>query len=204
MFKRETIYFEEGGEENTKVTLEAAKKAAEELGIKYVVVASTSGETGVKAAKLFIDSGIQLIVVGHQIGFPRPTIQQFKKENLNRIHELGGLVNLGTDVITNSIRRRQKLGHSPLSYVTQTLITMKVKVNLEIVAKACDAGDLPVNELCISVAGSHKGADTAIVFLSNDSANILDIKPREIIVMPLSRQKADIEYMAKRKSMSKN
>jgi hypothetical protein len=81
---------------------------------------------------------------------------------------------------------------------------MKVKVNLEIVAKACDAGDLPVNELCISVAGSHKGADTAIVFLSNDSANILDIKPREIIAMPLSRQKADTEYMAKRKSMSKN
>ena len=204
MFKRETIYFEEGGEEHTKVTLEAAKKAAEDLGIKYVVVASTSGETGVKAAELFVDSGIQLIVVGHQIGFPRPTIQQFKKENLNRIQDLGGLVNLGTDVITNSIRRRQKLGHSPLSYITQTLITMKVKVNLEIIAKACDIGDLPVNELCISVAGSHKGADTALVFLSNDSANILDIKPREIIAIPLSRQKADTEYMKKRRSMSKN
>ena len=204
MFKRETIYFEEGGEEHTKVTLEAAKKAAEELGIKYVVVASTSGETGVKAAELFVNSGIQLIVVGHQIGFPRPTIQQFKKENLNRIQDLGGLVNLGTDVITNSIRRRQKLGHSPLSYITQTLITMKVKVNLEIIAKACDIGDLPVNELCISVAGSHEGADTALVFLSNDSANILDIKPREIIAIPLSRQKADTEYMAKRRSMSKN
>lgn len=204
MFKRETIYFKEGGEKHTEVTLEAAKKTAEELNIKYVVVASTSGETGVKAAELFVDSGIQLIVVGHQRGFPRPSIQQFKKENLDLIQKLGGLVNLGTDVLTNSIRRRQKLGHAPLSYITQTLITMKLKVNFEIIAKACDAGDLPENELCISIAGSHKGSDTALVLLSNDSPNILEIKPREIIAIPLSRQKADAEYMAKRRSMSKN
>jgi hypothetical protein len=202
MIKRETIYFEDGGAEHTETTLQAAYDAAKELGIQYVLVASTSGETGVKAAELFKDSGIQLIVVGHQIGFPVPKIQQFKLENKKKIEELGGFVNLGTDVVTNSIRQRQKLGSSPMSIITQTLIAMKVKVNVEIIAKACDAGDVLPGEHCISVAGSHKGADTAVVFVADDSPNILNIRPRQFITMPLSREKADAEYMARRRAMA--
>lgn len=200
MIKRETIYYDEGGAEYTEETLKASFKAAKELDIKYILIASNSGETGVKAAKLCKDSGVQLIVVGHQIGFPVPKVQQFKLENMKKIEELGGIVNLGTDVVTNSIRQRQRLGHSPMSIITQTLISMKVKVNIEIVAKACDAGEILPGELVISIAGSHKGADTSVAFIANDSPHILDIKPQYYITMPLSRQKADADYMAKRKA----
>lgn len=195
MIKRETVYFEEGGAEHTDVTLDLALKAADELGIKKVVVASTSGDTGVKTAERFKGSGVKVIVVGHQTGYPTPSVNQFKPENRERIEALGGEVYLGSDVLTNSIRHRQKLGPSPLSYITQALIAIRVKVNVEIVAKASDAGLLNPGERAISIAGSHWGADTAVVFEANDSVNILDIKPREIIAMPLSRQKADEEYM---------
>ena len=198
MLKRETIYYEEGSPDLTEPTLQASLKAAKELDIKKILVASTSGDTGVKAAEMFKNSGMQLIVVGHQMGFPVPKIQQFKTENWEKITALGGVVNLGTDVITNSIRQRKKIGHSPLSVITQTLISMKVKVNVEIVAKACDAGHILPGEKVISVAGSHKGADTSVVFIANDSPNILDIKPQMYICYPLSREKADSEYMAKR------
>lgn len=91
------------------------------------------------------------------------------------------MVNLGTDVITNSIRRRQSLGHSPISFMTHTLIAMKLKVNVEIIAKACDAGQILPEDKVISVAGSHKGADTSALFIANDSLNILDIKPQMFI-----------------------
>ena len=137
------------------------------------------------------------------MGFPVPKVQQFKPENWEKIEKLGGVINLGTDVVTNSIRRRQKLGHSPMSIICQTLISQKVKVNVEIVAKACDAGQVMPGDRVISIAGSHLGADTSIVFLANDSPNILDIKPQMYIAFPLSREKADADYMAKRASAQK-
>ncbi|MBD3206276.1 hypothetical protein GF319_08025 [Candidatus Bathyarchaeota archaeon] len=200
MIKIETVYFEEGGEENTVETLNAALKASENLGIHKIIVASTSGKTGVIAAELYKDSKVQLIVVGHQMGFPVPGIQQFKLENWEKIEELGGVVNLGTDVLTNSIRQRQKLGTSPFSILTQAYSAMKVKVNVEIVAKACDAGLVNPGEKTISVAGSHWGADTAVAFVAADSPNILDITPLYYIAFPLSREKADAEYMARRQN----
>ena len=203
MIKRETIYFEEGGEQYTEETLKASLKAAKELDIKTVIVASNRGVTGVKAAEMFKDTGIQVIVVGHQMGFPVPKVQQFKPENWERIENLGGVINLGTDVVTNSIRRRQKLGHSPMSIVCQTLISQKVKVNVEIVAKACDAGQVMPGDRIISIACSHLGADTSVMFLANDSPNILDIKPQMYIAFPLSREKADADYMAKRAATQK-
>lgn len=198
MIKLETVYFEEGGEGHTDETLKAALNAAENLGIEKIIVASTSGSTGVRAAELYKDSRVQLIVVGHQMGFPVPGVQRFSTENWEKIEELGGVVNLGTDVLTNSIRQRQKLGNSPLSILTQAYSAMKVKVNVEIVAKACDAGLVKQGEMVISVAGSHKGADTAVAFKAADSPSILDIKPLYYIVFPLSREKADAEYMAQR------
>jgi len=200
LIRRETVYFEEGGAEHTDVTLDLVYRAVEELGIKKVVVASTSGDTGVKAAERFSGTGVKVIVVGHQTGFPVPGRNQFKPENVEKIEALGAEVNLGSDVLTNSIRQRQRLGHSPLSLITQALITMKVKVNVEIVAKAADTGQLDPGELCISVAGSHWGADTAVVFEAHDSSDVLGIRPREVIVMPLSRKKADEEYMKRRQA----
>ena len=200
MIKHTTIYYSEGGAEHTQETLKTSLEAAKKLDIKTILVASTSGDTGVKAAELYKDSGINLIVVGHQMGFPVPRVQQFKPENWARIEELGGVVNLGTDVVTNSIRQRQRLGNSPMSIITQTLIAVKLKVNVEIVAKACDAGLILPGDKVISIAGSHKGADTSVMFTANDSSNILDIRPEMFICYPLSREKADAEYMAKRKA----
>jgi hypothetical protein len=65
-----TVYFEKAGPENTEETLKLAKMRAEELGIRNVVVASTTGETGVKASKVF--KGYNLVVVSHVTGFKKP------------------------------------------------------------------------------------------------------------------------------------
>ena len=42
-----TVYFEKSGRDNTDLTLKLAKVRAEELGIRNVVVASSTGVTGV-------------------------------------------------------------------------------------------------------------------------------------------------------------
>ena len=63
-----TYYFENRGEVNTDKLLEVAKARALERGVKHVVVSSTRGETGIKAAEAFKDSGIDVVVVTHQTG----------------------------------------------------------------------------------------------------------------------------------------
>ena len=200
MIKKEITYFKEGGEEHSEATLDLSIQRAKELGIKKIVVASNRGVTGVMAAEKLQGTDIQLIVVGHQTGFPKSGVNQFLPENHEKIESLGGIVNLGSDVMTNSIRQRGSIGASPISIITQTLIAMKVKVNVEIILKACDMGQLTPGEHVISVAGSHKGADTSAVFIANESANILRVKPLEYIAMPYTREKSDKVYMDKRKA----
>ena len=143
------------------MTIDAAKEAAINLGITKIVVASTSGDSACEAAERVRGSGITIIAVGHQNGFPVPG-QRFKPENIEKLKMLGCPVCLGTDVLTNSVRQRERLGHSPLSLITQTLSALKVKVNVEIVLKATDAGILTPGERVISLAGSHSGLDTAV------------------------------------------
>jgi uncharacterized protein len=191
------LYFDEGGPEHTIATIEAAKEAAHELGINKILVASTTGDSALEAAERLKGKGIKLIAVGHQNGFPVPG-QRFKPENIEKLKILGAQICLGTDVLTNSIRQRERLGHSPVSIITQTLTTLKIKVNVEIVLKATDAGIITPGERVISLAGSHSGLDTAVVLEAQDSSKPLDFKLREIVAIPLSREKADAEYMKKR------
>ena len=74
-----TVYFEKPGPINTNQTLKLAKERAEELGIQNIIVASTTGETGVKASEVF--KGYNLVVVTHVTGFTKPNIQQFNPKN---------------------------------------------------------------------------------------------------------------------------
>jgi hypothetical protein len=200
MVVREVMFYEEGSFEHTDETIDLTIKAAKELGIKKVLVASTSGDSGVKMAEKAEGSGLEVIVVGHQFGFRTPGKSLFKEENALKLAALGAKVCLGTDVLTTSIRQRERLGHSSISVITQTLIMAKIKVNVEVAIKAADSGLVMPGEHVISVAGSHEGLDTSIVLEARDSASILDIRTREVIAMPLSRKKADEEYMRKMKA----
>ena len=197
LIRKEIVYFEEGGPGHTDETIDLAFKAAKELGIRTVVVASTTGDSGVKTAERFKETGVKVIVVGHQFGYPLAGESSFNQENREKLKSLSAEVYLGTDVLTTSIRQRNRLGPSPLSTLIQTMVMMKVKVNIEVIVKATDAGLLAPGERVISLAGSHHGLDTAIIVEAQDSANILDIRVRDIIAIPLSRQKADAEYMKK-------
>ncbi|MBC8249677.1 MAG: hypothetical protein H8E90_08360, partial [Anaerolineales bacterium] len=67
-------YFEKPGKENTQRTLDLAKRRAEKLGIKTILVASTRGDTGVRACETFRDYDV--VVVTHSTGFKEPNYQE--------------------------------------------------------------------------------------------------------------------------------
>ncbi|MFW9897183.1 MAG: hypothetical protein ACFFD7_15375, partial [Candidatus Thorarchaeota archaeon] len=67
--KLEVTYFEQGGPQHTQKALEIAKKYADQLGIKDIIMASTTGTTAEKSAEIFNPALYNLVVVTHSYYF---------------------------------------------------------------------------------------------------------------------------------------
>ncbi|MBO3831877.1 MAG: hypothetical protein FGF51_00615 [Candidatus Brockarchaeota archaeon] len=189
MIEKTIVYFSTPGRINTETVLVLARKRAEELGIRSIVVASTTGETGVKASQLF--KGFNLVVVTHHTGFKELGQQELTEENRRIIEANGAKVYTGTHVFMNverAIRSRFDTAY-PAEIMAQTLrlFCEGMKVAVEIAAMAADAGLIPVDRDVVSIAGTGRGADTAIVVQPANSSRIFDIIIKEIIAKPLSR-----------------
>ena len=180
------MHFEKAGEKNTQKTLEIAIECAKKRGIKYIVVASTTGATGALAAKMLKDSGIKLIVVTHNTGFGKEGEQEFSKDFKSEIENLGASVYTGTMVLRGlGTAIRNKLQYSEQEIINSTLrmFSQGIKVCVEIVAMTSDAGLISTDDV-IAIAGTAKGADTACIIKPNSSNRFFDIKINEILCKP--------------------
>lgn len=61
------VYFTKAGSVNTPRTLDLVRTRAAQLGVRQVLVASTTGATGLQAAQAL--HGLDIIVVTHSAGF---------------------------------------------------------------------------------------------------------------------------------------
>lgn len=184
--EKSILYFDEVGEKNTEETLNAAKKRAEELGIKDVVVASTRGGTAVKAVDAF--KGYNVVVVTHSTGLREPGKQELLDENREKIVAGGGKILTATHAFSgvNRAVRRKFETSSATDVVAQTLriFGQGMKVVVECAAMAADAGLIPMDGDVISIAGSGRGADTAVVLKPVHVHSLFDMYVREIIAKP--------------------
>ena len=186
MLEVQSVYFLEPGSVNTEETLKVAKRRGEELGIKSVVVASTSGETGLKALKVF--ANYRVVVVTHAVGFPTPDVQELTQTNRSEILEKGGMVLTATHAfggVGRAVRRRFN------TYQVDEIMahTLKVfgqgtKVACEIVLMAADAGLIRTDEEIISIGGTGSGADTALVIKPAHTHDFFQLKVREVLCKP--------------------
>lgn len=188
--KTETTYFESVGSENTDEALNIAIKKAKELRIKKVLVASTTGATGVKAVERFRNTGIEIIVVTHQYGRRAPPGKTaLKRENMEKMKAVGVKICGGTDPISGAGRTFRKYGDSPFDIVADTLrmVGRGFKVAVEIAIKSCDVGLVSPNEEVIAVAGTHSGADTVVVLQPSETPRLFRTKIKEIVAKPRER-----------------
>jgi len=192
MAKREVYYFQTFGEQNTEQTIEAAKKAALSLGLKFVVVASASGVTGVKTAEAFRGTEISVVVVTEYAG-----MAEFKEENRKKLRELDAEVITSTHSFLTPAESISKLhtGHCSENTIIKDVLrrfSQGMKVAAEIVMMATDVGAIPPGEEVVSIAGTGNGADTAIVVKSCHSDDFFHkekgIEFREIIAMPRKKK----------------
>ncbi|HOY64033.1 MAG TPA: pyruvate kinase alpha/beta domain-containing protein [bacterium] len=181
------MYFKEPGPKNTDATLDIALKEAMARKINHIVVASTSGETGVKAARKFQDCPARVVVVTHNTGFSQEGVNECSEENAELIRRMGGRVHTGTHILRglgNAIRQRSG-NYSEEQIVANTLRILGegVKVCVEICAMACDSGLIDFEDV-IAIAGTGRGADTCAVVAANSSNKFFDIRVREILAKP--------------------
>ncbi|MEW6388086.1 MAG: hypothetical protein AB1491_11270 [Thermodesulfobacteriota bacterium] len=187
MIRREAWYFDKAGPENTAACIDLLEKAVG-LGYQHFVVASTTGDSGVKAAQRLAPAGINLVVVGHSVGFKGPNTDEFLPEHYEEINCQGGKV-LKTTILTHSLETSladQFKGSAPTLLIANTLrrLGQGIKVCCEIVMEAVDAGLIPEETEVVAAGGTARGWDTVAIIKSAASKRFLKLSVLEIWAKP--------------------
>ncbi|HTY09259.1 MAG TPA: pyruvate kinase alpha/beta domain-containing protein [Candidatus Edwardsbacteria bacterium] len=180
------IYFERPGPHNTDETLKLAKQRADELGIRQVVVATTSGAAGAQAAAAF--QGYDVVVVTHSAGFAGKDAQELTGEHRTTIESLGARVltcQHALGGVNRAVRFKLKTYQTD-EIIAYTLRTMGqgFKVCAEIAMMAADAGLVSVQREAVCIGGTGHGADTAVVLTPVNAQDFFDLKVHEVICKP--------------------
>jgi hypothetical protein len=185
---KKTTYFKEAGEQNTDALLEIVKEYVNKENITNIIVASSTGETGAKAAKTF--KGKNTIVVTHCHGFQQPGKSELQEKFKKEILAKGAKIFTGTHALSSAERAIRNTSGTlePLELIANTLRLMGegTKVCVEITLMAMDAGLIPADQDVVAVGGTGNGADTALRIKPTNAARFFNLRIKEVIAKPSS------------------
>ena len=181
-----TVYFEEPGTGNTDETLRIARARADEMGINTIIVATTGGDTALKAVDVF--KGMKVIAVTHSTGMREPNYQEVPDDVRQQIEDKGGIVlttNHAFMGISAAVRKKFS------TYLVGDIVASSLrifgagtKVACEVSMMAADAGLVRTDEDAIAIGGTHRGADTALVLKPVNTTDFFDMQVREFLCKP--------------------
>jgi len=193
----EITYFEKPGRVNTEAAISCARKRALELGLKTLVVASTTGRTGVMAAEALADTDIEVVVVAEHFGFSEEGKWLMDAANLDRLRSLNVKVMTQSHVLSGVERSISRVlgGTSRVEAIAEAfrrIVGVGVKVCIEATIMAADSGYIPCGPdiEVVVIAGTGGGADTALVVRPAHMNNFFDLEIREVICMPRYKKPA--------------
>jgi hypothetical protein len=184
--ERKVTYFEEAGSSNSVALLKTVKEYVEKEGIRDIVVASTTGRTGAETAQMF--KGFNVVVVAHAFGFKEPGKNEMEEPYEKIMDASNAKIFVGTHALSSAERAvRKDFGTiQPLELIANVLrcFGQGTKVCVEITLMAADAGMIPVDRDIIAIAGTGRGADTALLIRPANSAKFFELKIKEVIAKP--------------------
>ena len=177
--------FEKPGRDNTDNALELAYNRAKDLGINEVVVASSKGYTARKVLDVFKD--FTVIVVTYHCGFKEP-FQPVMPDSVRIELESGGATVISATHALSGVERsifNKYSGAYPVLIVADTLrlFGQGTKVAVEIAIMAADGGALSGRDV-VSIGGTGKGADAALILKPANQSQLFDLRVREVICKP--------------------
>jgi hypothetical protein len=188
MTSKELVLFDKPGPENTGAALRAVRTRAEELGIRRVVLATSTGKTAQQALAAFEGADIEVIGVTLAAGL-WDTYQAPEPDIVEAVQARGGRLLTATHTLMGCVESaiRSKFGGvPPVELIAHTYYTFSqgMKVAVEVAMMAADAGLVSVDEEIIAMGGAGRGADTAIVLKPVYSTRFFELKINEIVAMP--------------------
>ena len=188
MARKFITYFDKQGDDYTDELIMTVKdKLDVSENIKYVLIASSSGESALKLAEA-LDDDITIVNVSHNVGFSGDNVSDISDEMIKKLENEGIKTFQGIHAFSGAARgvTNKYGGFSPLDVVADTLrmFSHGVKVAAEISIMACDAGLVPVGEEIIAIGGRAHGVDTAVILTPVNSKHLFNMKIHEIIAMP--------------------
>ena len=179
------MYFDSPGKENTEQTLKLAFERGKELGIEEVVVATSKGDTAYRALEIF--RGFKIVAVTYHCGFTTPFKNVMKEEVKRDLQEKGVIVVQATHALSGVERSLAKKhsGIYPALLIAETLrlFGQGTKVAVEIAIMATDAGVLSGTDI-VSIGGTGRGADCALLLKPANQSDLFDMRIREILCKP--------------------
>jgi hypothetical protein len=185
-FEKKIVYFKEAGEQNTDALLKIVREYIKKEKVANIIVSSSTGKTGAKAARTF--KGNNTVIVTHCYGFQQPGKFEMQEEFKKEILANGAKIFTGTHALSSAERAVRKAFGTlePLELIANTLRLMGegTKVCVEITLMASDAGLIPADQDVVAVAGTEKGADTALRIKPANAARFFDLRIKEVIAKP--------------------
>jgi uncharacterized protein len=182
----QTIYFEQQGKINTERTLKIALKRIQELRIEQIVIASTGGDTALEAMDIFKD--YNPIIVTHSTGFNNPNEQEMHEKTRKTLEDLGATVLTSLHSfggIGRAVRKKFKTYQlEDIIANTLRILGEGMKVCCEITLMAADAGFINIEKETVSIGGTARGADTALVLKPANTQSFFELKIKEILCKP--------------------
>ena len=191
---RSIFYFNQPGAGNTDDIVEIVYKRLKGGDINSVVVASSSGVTGLKFAKKMAKE-TNLVIVSSHPGYSAPGVWNFDLNILKELESMGCKVVKQSHILSGLERsisnKFSGASHTEvLAEALRCLLGVGMKVAIECAIMAADSGAIPIDKT-IAVGGTSteqgRGADCAIVVWPSHFNNFFDFRILEILAKPFSR-----------------
>ena len=189
------VYFEDTGKyaQNTRRVVEVVGEYLKGHRVRSVVMATNTGYVGAQFAPL-AKKHSKVKFVGVKMA---PAVDKLYEVKWNArygkaMEKAGMELVCGTHALTGGVDRAvqgQFQGFAPGSLIAHALylFSQGMKVCVEIIAMACDAGLVREGVQVVSCAGTGHGSDTAIVATAAASANLFDMDVHRVLAMPLRK-----------------
>ena len=189
----DVTYFEKTGPDNTDKALQIAKKYADQLNIKDIVIASTTGMVAEKASEIFNPSEKNIVIITHAYYFVNSNVrQEFPEEKMNKLKQKGLKIHCGTHAMSGierglRIKKEAWIFVDLLAKMLGFHFCQGVKVCIEIASTTCDAGLIPnLDRDIMCVAGTGRGADTVCLIKPAPTSEFKNLRVKAILAKPLN------------------
>lgn len=126
----------------------------------------------------------QLVVVPWQFSL-REEGNRFPQDLIKELRERKHMVHFGTMLLSSGVTELYSNNIPTALANILRVLGQRMKVCVEMTMMAFDGGCIEIGEKVITVAGTHEGADFAVVAIAAPSSKVPMLKINEIICKPI-------------------